>query len=154
MNINEVESLNAMQVFNIAKYIAKKYGLRMPDYCRMRSEMSGKIPQPIILDSNNGRMWVDRYYVAYQLDGTSEVKYVYIAKHHVLEEISGYRNASKLRSEDFKPSKDILRQFKRARGEMLAKGCQVWVDVNEVPCRAVMQNTMPGTGTYNMGVSV
>lgn len=154
MNINEMESLNAMQVFNIAKYIARKYGLRLPDYCRMRSEMSGKIPQPIILDSNNGRMWVDRYYVAYQLDGMAEVKYVYIAKHHVLEEISGYRQASKLRGEDFKPSNGILRQFKRARGEMLAKGCQIWVDVNEVPYRAVTQKNSFSTGTYNTGVSI
>lgn len=154
MNINEVESLNAMQVFNIAKYIARKYRLRLPDYCRMRSEMSGKIPQPIILDSNNGRMWVDRYYVAYQLDGMAEVKYVYIAKHHVFEEISSYRQASKLRSEDFKPSNGILQQFKCARWEMLAKGCQVWVDTDEVPYRVVTPNNSFSSGTYKTGVSV
>ena len=131
MSSREIPSLNSLQVYKLAKAVADKYGLRKPDYAVLRKEMFGKFPQPVILDNDNGRLWVDRYYVAYQLDGCAEVKYVYVTRHHILEEKSDYRASAKRGNTKHTMPKEIAHQFGIISKKMLASGTEIWVDPNE-----------------------
>ncbi len=131
MSAREIASLNSLQVYNLAKEVAEKYGLRRPDYAVLRKEMFGKYPQPVILDSHNGRLWVDRFYVAYQLGGCAEVKYVYVTRHHILEERSAYRVSSKRGDAKHTMPEEIARQFRIISKKMLASGTEIWVDPND-----------------------
>ena len=97
----------------------------------LRREMFGKYPQPVILDSHSGRLWIDRYYVAYQLSGCPEVKYVYAAKHHILEETAAYRTAAKRGNSMYTMPEEIARQFSIIRQKMRASGTDIWVDHDE-----------------------
>lgn len=131
MSAREIASLNSLQVYNLAKEVAEKYGLRRPDYAVLRKEMFGKYPQPVILDSHNGRLWVDRFYVAYQLDGCAEVKYVYVTRHHILEERSAFRVSAKRQNAEYTMPKEIARQFCVIDKKMRASGTEIWIDPNE-----------------------
>ena len=132
MNTRKLASLNSLAVYNIAKAVAEKYHLRKPDYTVFRSEMFGKFPLPVILDNSSGRLWVDRFYVAYQLDGSAEVRYVYAAKHHIFEERSAYRAAAKRHEGKCVMPKEIDRQFRIIHRKMIASGSQVWVNRDEI----------------------
>lgn len=131
MSVKEIASLNSLQVYTLAKAVAEKYGLRKPDYAVLRKEMFGKYPQPVILDNNNGRLWIDRFYTACQLDGCAEVKYVYVTKHHILEEKSAYRVSAKRGDAKHTMPDEIARQFRIISKKMLASGTDIWIDPNE-----------------------
>ena len=134
MSAREIASLNSLQVYNLAKAVAGKYGLRKPDYGVLRREMFGKYPQPVILDNHSGRLWIDRYYVAYQLSGSPEVKYVYAAKHHILEEMASYKTAAKREDTMYTMPEEIARQFRIIRQKMYASGTEIWVATDEDSC--------------------
>ncbi len=131
MSAREIASLNSLQVYNLAKAVAEKYSLRKPDYAVLRREMFGKCPLPVILDSRNGRLWVDRFYVAYQLDGYDGVKYVYATRHHILEERSAYRASAKRQNAEYTMPEEIARQFRVIDLKMRASGTEIWIDPNE-----------------------
>ncbi len=131
MSAREITSLNSLQVYNLAKALAEKHGLRKPDYAVLRREMFGNYPQPVILDSPRGRLWVDRFYVAWQSADSATVKYVYVAKHHILEELSSYRRAAKRGNAKHAMPLEIARQFRIIHNKMLASGTEIWIDLNE-----------------------
>ena len=128
MSAREIASLNSMEVYRLAKKVAEKNGLRKPDYPVLRREMLGAYPQPVVLDSHNGRLWVDRFYIAFQLDGYPGVKYVYAARHHILEETAAYRVSAKRGDARHTMPEEIDRQFNVIRQKMLASGSEIWVD--------------------------
>ena len=128
MSAREIASLNSLQVYKLAKAVAEKYGLRKPDYAVLREEMFGMYPQPVILDSHSGRLWVDRFYVAYQLDGCAEVKYVYVTRHHILEERSAYRVSAKRGDAKHTLPEEIARQFRIISKKMRGSGTEIWID--------------------------
>ena len=129
--MREIESLNSLQVYELAKAVAVKYGLRKPDYAVLRKEMFGMYPQPVILDSPNGRLWVDRFYIAWQSGDNAEVRYVYVTRHHILEERSSYRIAAKRGDARHSMPEEIARQFRIIGKKMLATGTEIWIDPNE-----------------------
>ena len=79
----------------------------------------------MVLKNGNGTLWVDRYYAAYRLSGQTDVRYVYITKYHILEEVYSYKAASKLRNIQVKLPGDIQKQFAYALKHMNGN---IWVD--------------------------
>ena len=88
--------------------------------------LKGVNQQPIIKRCDAGTLWVDKYYVAFQIDD-GDVYYTYISKHHIAEEVSAYREASEERGVKIAMPKDVLRCFKIARGDMLGTGLPYWI---------------------------
>ncbi len=129
--MRDSESLNSLQVYELARAVAVKYGLRKPYYAVLRREMFGKHPQPVILDSPNGRLWADRFYIAWQPDDSTEVRYVYVTRHHILEERASYRIAAKRGEARHTMPEEIARQFRIISKKMLASGTKIWIDPNE-----------------------
>ncbi len=138
--MRELVSLNSLQVYAIGKHIALKHDLPPPDYGKMRAEMLGPFPQPVVLGNHNGVLWVDRFYVAYQLADCPCAKYVYLTRHHLLEEVSGYRAASKARGIRVALPKSIAQQFKVALFKMRAAGSEIWIDPKEIPEKIYRKN--------------
>ena len=66
-----------------------------------------------------------------QLDGCAEVKYVYVTKHHILEEKSAYRVSAKRGDAKHTMPDEIARQFRIISKKMLASGTDIWIDSNE-----------------------
>ena len=81
---------------------------------------------PILKKCDAGTIWVDRYYVAYQL-GDGDVHYTYISQHHLAEELLAYRKASEERDVAMALPLDILRCFHMAKLEMQASGLPYWI---------------------------
>lgn len=81
---------------------------------------------PILKKCDAGTIWVDRYYVAYQL-GDGDVRYTYISQHHLAEEVLAYRNASEERGVTMALPLDILHCFQIAKLEMQATGLPYWI---------------------------
>ena len=92
-------SLRALQ--KAAHRTAELYGLK----CPTREEMTrmynsaNHYQQPVITCCENGMMWVDRYYVAYQL-GAGNVCYTYLTRYHIAEEYASCRQAAKERGKN------------------------------------------------------
>ena len=132
MKRNDEGLLSNIEVYKRAREIAAKHRLRTPDYSKMISEMSGKFPQPVVLANDNGVLWLDRYYVAFQLSGQTDVRYVYITGDHVNEEIASYRAASRARGRNINLPEDVAAQFKRAKRHMRNAGARFWIDSEEI----------------------
>ena len=118
-------SLNVREILVIARDIAVKHHLSCPCHLEMLRTMRGKYSPPIARKNRNGTIWVDRYYAAYRLSGSSEVKYVYMTRYHILEEVYSYRAASKLRNATVKLPADIQKQFAYALKHMDGN---IWID--------------------------
>ena len=91
----------------------------------MLQTMRGRYPPPIVRKNGNGTIWVDRYYVAYRLYGEIDVRYVYMTRYHILEEVYSYRAASKLRNKQVKLPAEIQKQFAYALKHMDGN---IWTD--------------------------
>ena len=125
MNDTGRSTLSLREILVIANDVADRYGLCRPSHLRMLEELKGKYIFPMVLNSGNGTLWADRYYVAYRQSGQAEVRYVYITRYHILEEVYSYKAASTLRNIPVKLPGDIQKQFAYALKHM--KG-NIWVD--------------------------
>ena len=125
MSSNGRAALNVREILVIARYIAVKHHLSCHSHMEMLRTMRGKYSPPIVRKNGNGTIWVDRYYAAYRLSGSSEVKYVYMTRYHILEEVYSYKAASKLRNTQVKLPADIQKQFAYALKHMVGN---IWVD--------------------------
>ena len=128
MSTIETEELSPHEVFGIALRIAVRHHLRRPNYSAMIREARGKFPQPLVLKNENGTLWLDLHYVAYQLSGHADVKYVYITYHHITEECLSYTAATKARGKKIRLPSDIARQFQSAKKQMRDSGTGFWID--------------------------
>ena len=81
---------------------------------------------PIMKQCEAGTIWVDRYYVAYQIDD-GDVHYTYISKRHLVEEVTAYRAASKERDTKVAMPLDVQRCFHVAKLDMQATGLPYWI---------------------------
>lgn len=125
MSSNGRAALNVREIFFIARDIAGKHHLGCPCHLEMLQTMRGKYFPPIVRKNGNGTIWVDRYYVAYRLYESSEVRYVYMTRYHILEEVYSYKAASKLRNIQVKLPADIQKQFAYALKHMDGN---IWTD--------------------------
>ncbi len=72
-----------------------------------------KIVPPVIRRTETGTLWVDKWYVALQI-GDDDVKYLYLTRHHINEEVASYRRVKKLRDNAPSLPADIMEQFRAA----------------------------------------
>lgn len=82
---------------------------------------------PIIIMSERGELWVDKYYVAYQI-GSGDVCYTYLSKHHIEEELASYEEVSRERKCRICLSEDIAGCFAAAQQTMDMNGISYWLD--------------------------
>ena len=69
---------------------AKALGVPIPSVKYLRHAMAKRIPVPQLFESDDYRLWADRYYIAFQplTDDDAPVMYVYLSKAHITEELS------------------------------------------------------------------
>ena len=63
------QALPCLQITGLAAQVAEKYDLRPVPYSALRRVYDTHFPLPVQTLSPNGQMWVDRYYIAWQLGG-------------------------------------------------------------------------------------
>ena len=127
MKTHDCVTFNVLQ--DIVRSTSKKTGLTAParsDIANMYYDCK-KFSIPLICVRKNGILWVDKYYVAYQLED-SALHYTYIARYHINEEIAGYRAASRLRGEQVELPDDIRREFLKAQRFMADTHENIWVE--------------------------
>ena len=111
------QALPCLQITGLAAQVAEKYGLRPVPYSALRRVYDTRFPLPMQTRSPNGQMWVDRYYIAWQL-GSGPVRYGYLTRRHIFEELTAYRAAARLRGTPVLLPADIGAAFSSALRQM------------------------------------
>lgn len=66
---------------------------------------------PMVVDSDNGQLWIDYEYVAFQDYETGEFHYIWVTDYHVSEEEKNYRQASNERKKKVSMPNYIRKEF-------------------------------------------
>lgn len=122
------DSITGRALCMAAERTAKLYGLRCPareDIWKMYNTAC-RYPLPIITGCDNGMLWVDRYYVAYQI-GSGDVHYTYLTRHHIAEECAAYKHASDERGEKVAMPPDIRRCFAEVKRILKENNMNCWI---------------------------
>lgn len=122
--MNAVTAYSRLYLKLIADNLRRQLGLADVSAEMLNEATCGEVPQPLIIDNENGRMWLDRYYAAFQVNG-GRVHYVYISKHHIAEEVAGYKAC------DVPLPLDIRRQFAKALASMKQTHADIWIETND-----------------------
>lgn len=120
-------SLRALQ--KAAARTAELYGLKRPDreaVTKMYNSTT-RYPLPVITTCGNGRLWVDKLYVAYQLDD-GDVCYTYLTRLHIAEEVAAYNAASRERGERVPMPADIRKCFVKVKKILDESDMNYWVN--------------------------
>ena len=123
---NKPQALPCLQITELSAQIAEKYGLRPVPYSALRRVYDTRFPLPVQTRSPNGQMWVDRYYIAWQLGG-GPVRYGYLTRRHIFEELAGYRAAAHLRGTPVLLPADVGAAFSSALREMRLQEKNIWI---------------------------
>ena len=120
------QALPCLQITGLAAQVAEKYDLRPVPYSALRRVYDTHFPLPVQTLSPNGQMWVDRYYIAWQLGG-GPVRYGYLTRRHIFEELTAYRAAARLRGTPILLPADIGAAFSSALREMRLQEKNIWI---------------------------
>lgn len=122
------EYITGRALCKAAELTAELYGLKCPsrEAVWKMFNMAGVYPQPLISVCDNGMLWVDRYYVAYQI-GDGDVHYTYLTRHHIAEECTACKEASKKRGEEITLPTDIRRCFIRVKRILEENNMNYWI---------------------------
>lgn len=125
------EYITERALVKAAERTAEMYGLKCPERETIWKMYysSGKYPQPVITFCDRGMMWVDKYYVAYQIDD-GDVHYTYLTRTHIAEECASYSRASKERGVKVSLSRDILKCFREVKRIMSENDMYYWISEN------------------------
>lgn len=118
--------LPSLGVYRLARTVADRFALSWIDYGRVQKQYRARYGLPVMVENDTGTLWVDRYYIAYQL-GDGDIHYVYLTKHHIREEIISYQAASKERGIKVELSADIKKQFARTLKCMAGSTKDIWI---------------------------
>ena len=118
--------LPSLGVYRLARKVAERYGLTWVDYGRVQKQYRARYSLPVVAENDNGTLWIDRYYIAYQLDD-GDVRYIYLTKYHIREEVCSYRAASEARNIKADLPAVIKRQFARALKRMAKDASDIWI---------------------------
>ena len=121
-------ALTCREIAALADLAALEHHLRGVPYAEVRRMYDARIPLPIRTVSDAGTLWVDKYYVAYQLVG-EDVRYVYVSLAHIREEVNGYRAASRERMRSIRLPGDVARELRGAYRQMRKSGRRIWISV-------------------------
>ena len=123
---NKPQALPCLQIADLSEQIAETYGLRAVPYSALRRMYDTRFPLPLQTRSPSGQMWVDRYYIAWQMGG-GPVRYGYLTRRHIFEELAGYRAAARLRGMSVLLPADIGAAFSYALREMRLQEKNIWI---------------------------
>ena len=117
MRNNPLYALPYYKVLHLANTVSTIYSLPFIPAKTLMQQYSTKNPMPIILENEMGRIWVDKYYIAFQMtDGI--VRYVYLTSHHVQEEYQSYLLARHIRRNRVYLPDTIKKEFQSATRKM------------------------------------
>ena len=87
--------LGLNELITIARMTAERHKLKMPTEARiMENFKSGSASRlPVVVECPHGILWIDKFYVAYQI-GTGVVHYTYLTREHIQEEVKSYKEAN------------------------------------------------------------
>lgn len=120
------QALPCLQITGLAAQVAEKYDLRPVPYSALRRVYDTRFPLPVQTRSPNGQMWVDRYYIAWQLGG-GPVRYGYLTRRHIFEELTAYRAAARLRGTPVLLPADVGAAFSSALRQMRLQENNIWI---------------------------
>lgn len=114
-------------LLQLANALADWYGFRriVNSELTMMYSMT-KVPLPIVLRGKYGMLWVDRYYMALQHED-QDVRYVYLTKAHIHEELYSFRELKNCRENPATLPKEIAVQFRSVLRRMHKTGIPVFV---------------------------
>ena len=75
---------------------------------------------------DGGMMWVDKYYIAFQLDN-GDVQYTYLTRTHIAEECGSYKKASTERGAKISLPPDILACFRKVKRILNENDMCYWI---------------------------
>ena len=130
IEIQAQECLEAEELAWLAGFIARENGLN-PIAPEAIIRAYGTTEMPLITQSERGRLWVDRYYIAYEGDKW-RIHYAYLTRAHIREESSSYFSASKARKRMIRMPASISNIFYHARREMNANQTNIWFEKPDV----------------------
>ena len=73
------------ELYRLGCALCLKCGLTPPRRAALMDRYLAAVPQPLIVDGEDARVWIDKYYAAYQLGG-GDVHYAYLSRTHLEEE--------------------------------------------------------------------
>ena len=114
--------LGPNELITIARMTAERHKLKMPTEARiMENFKAGSASRlPVVVECPHGILWVDRYYVAYQIrNGT--VHYTYLIREHIQEEVKAYKEANA------EIPKDIQHCFLVGAAGMKKRNTWIWL---------------------------
>ena len=118
--------LPSLGVYRLARIVAQRYGFSWMEYGRVQKQYRERYGLPLVIENDCGMLWIDRYYIAYQLED-GEVHYVYLTKHHIHEEMLSYKEASKERGVKVDLPGDIKQQFSLVLRQMAKNTSDIWL---------------------------
>lgn len=80
------EKLTNQQVYVMMMNTLDRFGIKHPPRVELLPLFREQIPIPMIFETLDTTVWLDREYIAYSDNHEHEVHYVYISKRHLEEE--------------------------------------------------------------------
>ena len=127
---HEQQCLDAEELAWLAGFIARETGLKpiAPDTI---IKAYGTCDMPLVTETAKGRLWIDRYYIAYE-GKKRRIHYAYLTREHVREEWRAYSDASAERKRVIQMPKIISHIFHHAVREMNGNHVNIWFEKPDV----------------------
>ena|GEM_PF-38053 len=77
------------EIIVLAADLAPRLGLQMELPKTLYRKMIRCVPTTTILYNATNMLWIDRYYIAVNINNSLYVSYIYLTKHHIREELPG-----------------------------------------------------------------
>ena len=123
---HRMDHLTSHLLAALAEKVCRRYGVKPPlpqDISKLYQKY--KITPPLILTTETATVWIDRWYVAAERN-CDDVEYLYLTRHHIVEETMSYRELKKYRQDPPELPGHIRKQFRTAVSAMKAGGQNIW----------------------------
>lgn len=126
MKKNKIKRLPIHLLMSMANAACDKYGFARVLPLEMQKLYRARVAPCVMRVNTESLLWVDPEYVALQI-GAGDVTYLYLSMAHIMEEYSGYKQASRERGVDVPIPEDILEQFRKAESLMKYTGRNIYI---------------------------
>ncbi|HPJ02484.1 MAG TPA: hypothetical protein PKU80_06565 [Candidatus Limiplasma sp.] len=118
--------LTCPELYALMKVVCTRFGLMRLAYADIRQLHGTATPLPLHTQSDTGYLWVDKYYLAYQLDA-DVLRYAYLTRTHVREEMRSYFEAADERARSVRLPTTVAVAFKKASCNANQYRPETWV---------------------------
>lgn len=126
MEDKKPDCLPAKIILYLAQCIAWEYHLPRIDterFQRVYDDPEGE--GPYVLRSENGFLWLDRYYLAFALKDV-KVHYIYLTRYHIMEEADALKEAGP-RNKCFTMNAEVQGFFRMPFDFMRRNDAEIWL---------------------------